>query len=215
MQRIFSSDRIRDLNMGLTDRYHLSAEQTKALVGIEIALIGREYGPDKAFEHIVSELLIKSTMAKEFAREFLGQIALPLAWHIGNVDSLIRELGGNPDQYLAAAKQRFPESYATVPVPVTPPPEQGIPSDTSSLLDHFDDRLTTRRGQAEILLRLVGLSAQVEDAIGSGKLATAEGEELIRELDALSNAINTQSLNPLEVQAVKRRLGRVLDQLGS
>lgn len=85
----------------------------------------------------------------------------------------------------------------------------------SAFLRDIGDKLTTSRGRAEVLLRLTALSQQIETQGKSGALPEAKTTELLHGLDALSYAVNTQDLNPLEIAAVQRRLKAILDQVGA
>lgn len=84
-----------------------------------------------------------------------------------------------------------------------------------TILHQLDERLTTTKGRAEILLRLTAVSQQIESAMHSGGLTETKGQDLLHTLDALSYAVNTKDLNPLEINAIKRRLKSVLGQLPS
>lgn len=82
-----------------------------------------------------------------------------------------------------------------------------------TILHHIDERLTSTKGRAEILLRMTALSQQVEQAAKTGALNDKESQDLLHTLDSLSYAVNTQDLNPLEINAIKRRLKSVVSKI--
>ena len=75
--------------------------------------------------------------------------------------------------------------------------------------------LSDVRGRAEILLRLTGLSSVVEAAMGGNRVSKDEGEQLMASLDDAATIINTRDLSPLEVEALRRRLQRLVKQIAS
>lgn len=81
------------------------------------------------------------------------------------------------------------------------------------ILKDFDQRLESFAGRAEILLRLTGLGTDIEDGVKAGKIQAEAGEQQIATLDSISSAINSRDLNPFEVNALHRRLTRLVDDL--
>jgi hypothetical protein len=57
------------------------------------------------------------------------------------------------------------------------------------------------------------LSQQIEQAGQQQRLSEKETEELLHNLDALSYAVNTKDLNPLEIAAIKRRMKSIVSKL--
>ncbi len=170
---------------------------------------------------LLSEAKLDEQKGKKVAVELLGRFFLPLQWHLGNVEGLIKKLGGDVAKYEAEARKNYPEVYAPhveteqqPTAPVTEVAATAVAKPEPEILHFLNDRLATQRGRAEVLLRLTNLSGQVEDAIKAKKMPEDEGQALYKRLDALSFAINTQDLNPLEVAAITRQLKTVLAKLG-
>lgn len=172
----------------------------------------------------LKETKIDEATCNKMAIELLGEFFLPLQWHLGNVEKIITELGGDAAKYITMAKQNYPEVYAPKIISSVTP-DSGTLSDDSmaktddesgepKILHNIDERLTSAHGRAEVLLRLVALSQKIEAAGKSGKLSEQETGELLHGLDALSYAVNTQDLNPLEMAAIKRRLKTIIGKVG-
>ncbi len=82
------------------------------------------------------------------------------------------------------------------------------------ILQDIEEKLATPKGRAGVLLHLVSLSQQIEDAEKDGTITAEQSSQLLHGLDALSYAVNTQDLNPLEIAAIKRRLKNIMAQIG-
>jgi hypothetical protein len=154
--------------------------------------------------------------AKKFTIDFLGKICLPMQWYIGNVEGLIKELGGNVANYIDEAQRIFPEVYEikTAPPQPTIASVQPILANEPPILHNLEEKLTTNKGRAGILLHLTNLSLQIEQRVAAKNLTVEAGQELIHGLDSLSYAVNTKDLNPLEIAAIKRKILSVLIKLG-
>lgn len=226
MQKVVDNPNLVTAAETLEETHRLNGTQAKFMIELEASIIAKEFPPSAVSQQVKQGMNFDDDRAKSFSRDFLGLICLPMQWYIGNVEDLIRQLGGNVDQYLAEAKKRYPEVYQAAPAPtaapVAPAPSAVVatkptaqPSASSSLLDGLEERLTTFRGRAEVLLRMTALSQQVETAINAKVIDDSRGQALLQALDALSYAVNTQDLNPLEVQAIKRRLAKVVAETES
>jgi len=204
-----------EINIAIEKNNQLTADQGDRMMGVIRKIILQTIRPDELVLTIQHDLGLDEVRAKKLALDLLGQRFLPMQWYVGNVESLIRELNGNVDEYIAQSKKNFPEVYSpkpeTVPTEIVEPPTPIVAHQT--LLRDFDHRLGNLRGRAEILLRLTGLSSQLEEAMSNNKITRADGEKLLQQLDVVSSAINTQDLNRLETQALKRRLTNVLRRL--
>lgn len=198
----------------LVNVFGLNVAQEKNMMAIIRDVIAQEYLPRDIIVHVRQELKLDEQRTKALALEILGRIVLPISWYIGNVDQPIRDLGGDPAAYQEAVIELYPELAAQAPavVPTATKAKQALSpiSGEAAILRDFEDRLTTFRGRAEILLRLTGLSAQIDEAMHTDKISTDDGQQLLQQLDSISAAINTQDLNSFEIQSLKRRVERVL-----
>lgn len=204
----------------IEQQFKFNNEQLAAFMRVCQSVIAKITPPGGVVAELQTELGRSAEESRLIAREYLGRIALPLEWYIGPVQTLIQELGGDLNVYLAEAKKNFPEVYdpnfnvdqenkrsAAMAA-------EAQSDDESNMIFHeFEVRLSSFPGRAEILLRLTGLATRIEQAMQAGTITTENGQELIRQLDAVSAFINTQELNPFEIQAVKRKIKRVLDRL--
>jgi|GEM_PF-2152857 len=216
MLKICGSNEIIDAAISLESRHHLTPEQSRAMTEMQISLIGQEYGPADVASHVTSDLKLSGQAAKDFTIDFLGSLVLPIQWFVGNVEQIIHQLGGDPAPYIDRAKKEFPEAFGLPPKPQ--PIDEGdeigqVAEDSDSLLNDFEDRLTSFAGKAEVLLRLTGLSAKLEAARDTGKVKALDCEQHLMTLDSISSAINTHDLNPFEIAALKRKLKRVVESV--
>ncbi|MBI5467463.1 MAG: hypothetical protein HY975_04635 [Candidatus Kerfeldbacteria bacterium] len=219
MKQVLRNESMTATNMVMEDVFKLKPAQGDAMMVIIQDLIAREITPAQIRGRVDLDLKLPPNVAAAFTRELLGRVVLPMEWYVGNVEGLIRELGGQPEEYLRQAQEFFPEVYAHTPTarPVTPSAPAITPNPTPEvqpILANLEERLTTFKGRAEILLRLTALSQHVEAVAAKKLIDQKRSQELIQALDALSYAVNTQDLNPLEVQAVKRRLTKVVNDIG-
>lgn len=208
--------------VAIDDVFALTTEQSRAMMNIVTNVIAREYPPHEVYLHVFQEVRLPEERSKLLARELLGRVFLPMAWYLGNLDQDIQQLGGDLAVYRQDMMKWYPELNAPVaqvsaqPVALTPTLEQPAPTaGENALLANFEDRLTTFRGRAEILLRLTGLSATIDEAMHTKNMTEQDGQQLLQQLDSVSAAINTQDLNPFEVQSLKRRVERVLEKTKS
>lgn len=208
-----------DTNFAISQENKLSREQGDAMMRVIRKIILKVITPRELLETIRRDIPgLDNQQVRQLALDLLGRRFLPMEWYIGNVENLIRELGGDPATYLVEAKKNYPEVYAQTISSTTPPPANPAPvtpvSAEHAVLRNFDERVSSFQGRAEILLRLTGLSAEVETAMKSNSLTQAAGERLLQQLDGLSYAVNTKDLNALEIQALKRGIRKVLRALG-
>lgn len=208
MWRVINNQAMIDNASGLGEQYQLTPKQQDLMMAIERNVI-IQYLPVARIQEEIGKIGLPAEQAKNLTRDFLGRIVLPMEWHVGNVQTMIQNLGGRVDEYLADARQQFPEVYA----PQFDQPVANQPLIEHSILQNFEDKIATPRGRADLLLRLTGLAGRIDELMKAETINQAEGEELMRHLDTLSFAVNTQDLNPLEVQSLKRRLRKVLSRL--
>lgn len=180
---------------------------------------------DNFYNKITTEANIVDDKGKKVTIELLGNFFLPLQWYLGNVEKIITDLGGDAQHYTAEAQKNYPEVYAPDAQKVaeqaertnnTYPTDQDGSADPEEpvILRDIGEKLGSSKGRAGILLHLVALSQKIEEAGKSGKISDKETGELLHGLDALSYAINTQDLNPLEIAAIKRRLKTIMTKIG-
>lgn len=208
MKQILLHDENTEINIAIKEKNRLSNEQRDKMMGVIRKVILQTIRPDDLVITLKQDLNLNEDRAKKLALDLLGERFLPMEFHIGPVRPLIEQLGGNVNEYLVQARQRYPEVYAPK---LAPSPEN--PTGENSLLRNFENKIETARGRADLLLRLTGLAGQIDEMMKKEILNQAAGEELLRSLDTLSFAVNTQDLNPLEVQSLKRRLRKVLSRL--
>lgn len=223
MKVFVDSEKTIDLAIALVDAYGLNGLQNKAMIYLEGEIIVKHLRPADVLNFVRQHIFADENQAKKFTTDFLGQLCLPMQWYIGNVEGIIKELGGDVEKYIAEAQKNYPEVYA-------PNAQQkSTETDTSTaaskietstdehepvILQDIGEKLGTSKGRAGVLLHLVALSQKIETAGKSGQLSEKETGELLHSLDALSYAVNTQDLNPLEIAAIKRRLKNILVKVG-
>lgn len=219
MHRVLNHREIPARNIELGAKYKLTPAQQRLLVLNESAMIIQDYPPRQLTDHLRIELKLDDAKARALAADVLGYIFLPMEWFLGKIQPLIKDLGGDVDHYLAAAKKTWPEVYAGPGAPPVPPAKPTLtisPEEMEAIMakhpimEDFDSRVGSFKGRAEVLLRLTGLSVEVEEAVKSNKITQEQGEQLLRQLDALSYAVNTKDLNALEVEALRRGIKKVL-----
>ena len=218
-----------DINIDIATQNKLTEAQGKGMMGVIRKIILKSITPRELLDTIRRDITgLNDQQAKKLALDLLGRRFLPMQWYIGNVEQLILELGGKVDEYLVVAKKIYPEVYAqnmtpTGLVSAVPPRMKTVTTaevvvDAATLEKHpvlhnFDERVGSLKGRAEVLLRLTGLSSEVEEAMKAKKVTEAEGEQLLKTLDGLSYAVNTKDLNALEVEALRRGIKKVLRAL--
>ncbi len=206
MKAILNNEAFGEAIGELEEKYLLSPEQTKALLIIQSSIIGQEYSPDQIYPHIKELLKLGDPIAQQITVDFLGTIVVPMQWFVGNVEQLIRGFGGDPSSFVREAQRKFPELSAGTATPNDASPEE-------RLIDDMPNHLATFAGRAEVLLRLTGLSATIEDLMNAEYMSREEGERLIADLETISSAINTHDLNPFEIQTLQRRTRRVIEEI--
>lgn len=218
LKSILGHDETTDLNIEIVETHGLDPNQTYALLKILQLVIMQIVTPDKVPARVASDLNLVGDKAKNVALDLLGLRLLPMEWYIGPVQPVIKQLGGNVAMYLARLTTLYPEVYSGGSLYQAGEAE-ATPADTSVpdhhethelLLKDFEDRLTSFHGRAEILLRLTGVSTEIEEAVRAGRIARAQGESAMRELDSLSFAINNHDFNLFEVRAMRRKLEALL-----
>lgn len=227
MKQILLYEENTDINQDIMNQNQLTIEQNTKMMGLIRKIILKDFPPTKLLNAVKQDLALNDDRAKKLALDLLGRRFLPMQWYIGNVEGLIKELGGDVEQYAAEAKKNYPEVYApdantsteSVTVAAAPQSQPTKTIDTEAnepvIIRDIGEKLATSKGRAGVLLHLVGLSQQIEAAGKSGKFTAKETEELLHGLDALSYAVNTQDLNPLEIAAIKRHLKNILAKVGA
>ncbi len=210
MKQVLLHDENTEINIAIKEKNNLTNDQRDKMMGIIRKIILQTIEPSALVSTVQRDLGFDESRAKKLALDLLGERFLPMEFHIGSVRPIIEQLGGNVNEYLVQARQRYPEVYA--PKLAQASADTGA-SGEHPLLRNFENKLETPRGRADVLLRLAGLAGQIDDLMKNEKLNQTLGEELLRSLDTLSFAVNTQDLNPLEVQSLKRRLRKVLTRL--
>jgi len=160
--------------------------------------------PRDLIPELRSQLALEAPDAVALGLDLLGERFLPLEWYLGEVQPLIKELGGDLPSYVRLAHDRFPEVYEQPqpPAPVSQEQQQDI-------FDRFSSLLVSPEGRAELLFRLTAWSSVVDAKMAEGGLAREAGEKLLAELESAATSIETRDLSPLEVQSMRRRLQRL------
>lgn len=210
-----------DQAIALEDKYRLNGQQAKTMMNLEASIIAQDIQPGAVLDHVNREMGMDSATAKKFAVDFLGMICLPMQWYIGNVENIIQQLSGDLRTYQAQVATVFADLYGTaedrgeeVPAATTSGGSV-IEANEPPIVQHIAERLTTTKGRAEVLLRMTALSQEIETAASTNRIGQDVSQQLMHSLDALSYAVNTQDLNPLEIAAIKRRLKSVLAQFAA
>lgn len=201
-----------DLNMAIEKSNRLTKLQGDKMMGVIRKIILKTIGPELLVETIKRDIGLDDVRSKKLALDLLSKRFLPMEWYIGKVQPLIQQLGGNVAEALAEARQRYPEVYAPKQEPASPTID-ATTTEEHPILRNFDDKATTLKGQADILLRLTGLSSQIEAGVAQGRFEQDESERLMQELDAVSYAVNTKDLNPFEVNSIKRKIRKIISRV--
>lgn len=224
MKAILDHDENADINMAIEDKHKLSPKQCDAMMAVMREVILQTVEPSRLVAVLQKELELDEPKAKALALDLLGWRFLPMEWYLGPIEPLIRELGGDPKGYIYLIAPIYPEVYGDMLAEMQEAEQSESQSSEQTasaekqeptILHSIDDRLTTNKGRAEVLLRLTALSQQIEEAGKAKTLNENEAQELMHSLDTLSYAVNTQDLNPLEIAAIKRRLKNILAKLPS
>lgn len=210
MKQVINNPALIDNSIAIGQKYNLTPRQEDMIMSIERQVIVQQL-PVAAIPAEFKKLRLPPEQEKNLTQDFLGRIILPMEWHVGSVQPLIQSLGGRAEEYLAEARQQFPEVYTPELAHVRTGDQTGATE--HPLLKNFDDRMATPRGRAGLLLRLSGLAGQVDELMKTETISQSDGEDILRNLDTLSYAVNTQDLNPLEIQSLKRRLRKVVARL--
>ncbi len=213
MFTIISKERSAEINMEVESQHHLTEQQGDGMMQMIKNIITKKVIPGQLLEKLKQEIGLKQEASKALALDLLGRRFLPMQWYIGNVEGLIKDLGGEVEKYVAEARKNYPEVYApeAKTSPALTQTQTAIKtSDDLGIFHDIDETLTSTKGRAGLLLKLTGLSQEIEVAAKQGKFNETEGAELLRGLDALSYAVNTKDLNPLEIVAIKRKLKSIL-----
>lgn len=228
LKKVLEHEENIDINIDICRSMQLNDDQSTALMGVIRKVIFKTIRPEEVVAALKKDLELGEQQAKKLALDLLGRRFLVMQWYIGNVEAEIAKLGGDVVKYDAEARKLYPEVYEphaqdqehvqeVEQHEETPAIETPSTSETGeqepTILRAIDDRLTTNKGRAEILLRMTALSQQIETAGKSGALNETQTGELLHGLDALSYAVNTQDLNPLEIAAIKRRLKSILSKV--
>lgn len=218
MKTFVDKDLTTDLAISLVDTHHLSGVQNKAMIYLEGEIIVKNIQPSKIVSYIRQHIISDDALAKKLALDFIGTLCLPMQWYIGNVEGLIKELGGDVEKYVAEAKKNYPEVYTPKTTTETSQPSATAPASVATneppILHHLEEKLSSNKGRAGVLLHLTNLSLQIEERVAAKTMTAEVGQELIHSLDSLSYAVNTKDLNPLEIAAIKRKILSVLTKLG-
>lgn len=231
MKMLTGSEVFPKINIEIEKQNGLTVEQGDKMMDVIRKVVLKTIEPRELLANIQKTIGLNENKAKKLALDLLGRQFLPMQWYIGDVEGEIKKLGGDVAKYETEARKNYPEVYephAQEPEVQTetsdvvtekkePASVRTVTSDTNepTILHSIDDRLTTNKGRAEVLLRLTALSQQIEEAGKAKTLNENEAQELMHSLDTLSYAVNTQDLNPLEIAAIKRRLKNILAKLPS
>jgi hypothetical protein len=238
MQSVLSHEENGELTLRVADDHDLSRDQRKALVHIVQFVILQQVRPQDVPERVEKDLQLGRQEARQVACDLLGWRFLPMEWYIGPVQPVIRNLGGDPEHYLAELREIYPEVFLGAPLFPEPKPDPEDPmtaynekiaaadqqqaeaapemstrSEEFGILDEFLERLGSESGRAEILLRLTGLSSTLEERMDAGAITREVGEGFLERLESIANAIETRDMNPLEMQSLRRRMQRILEDL--
>lgn len=228
MQSILGHEENSDLTLLVSDTHDLTRDQRKAMVKIVQFVILQQLRPQDVPEHIEKDLSLGRETAKKVACDLLGWRFLPMEWYIGPVQPVIKNLGGDPETYLSKLRDIYPEVFLGAPLFPVPKPDPEDPltewnssvdrqsastSEENGLLENFLERLGTESGRAEILLRLTGVSSVVEGKMDDGTMTREAGEGILERLEAIATAIETRDMNPLEMQSLRRRTQRLIEQM--
>jgi hypothetical protein len=205
MKTIIDKELSAEINADIEQKHRLTEPQGDAMMDVIRKVIFRTITPNELLTTVQRDIKLDTRQATELTIDLLGRRFLPMEWYIGDVQGIIRRLGGHAEDYLLEAKRNYPEVYAKAP---STEAENAHP-----VLDDFEQRISTMTGKAEILLRLTGLSSVVEEAMNRNRLPRNIGEGVMRQLEAVSYAINTHDLNPFEVQSIKRKLKKIIGQV--
>ena len=206
MKTIINKDISSEINIDIEQKHRLTPSQGDKMMDIIRQMIFRTITPTELLPTLQRDLKLDLKRATDLTIDLLGRRFIAMEWYLGDAQSIIRRLGGQAEDYLLEAKRNYPEVYEEKK------PAGAGPSD-HPILDDFEQRISTLAGKAEILLRLTGLSTTVEEAVGNDKLTRSDGEGIIRQLEAMSYAINTKDLNPFEVQSIKRKMKKVISHI--
>lgn len=199
-----------DINIDIERGNNLTLEQGNGMMRVIQEVLFKTHRLDELPTVLRDELKIDQSRAKKLALDLLGRRFLPLEFYLGPVQPMIKDLGGNPATYLAEAKKIWPEAYGLPPAADEEGESEPVSTAGWSILEEFEERMALPRGKEEILLRLTGVSAAVDEQARQGSIAPADAEKITAQLDQLGYIINTHDLNSFEIQSIKRRLARIL-----
>lgn len=212
MKEILYREDVSELNIAIFAVHKLTEEQQKNAMGVIRKILLKTVEPKDLVQTLEHDLGLDAPAAVSLAIDLLGQRFLPMEFYLGPIAPLIRQLGGDPAPFLAAAQKRYPVVYS----PQTAEQhQQAIVAAENDLLKNFEDRLNDFKGRAEILLRLTGMSATVEDRMKANQLSRDEGESLLADLEEVAAAVDTRDLSHLERQRLRRKLTRVVEAVGA
>lgn len=226
LQRILGHRYISDTFLNLAEKYKLNDVQRMALINVYNELLLQTYTLNNLEVSIKKDVGLSEKDTHQLMIEFIGKLVLPIAWYVGDVRTILVDLGADYAMYEEILRDEFPEVYtqnasqemSAIPDVASlseeePESDSEKPVNEPTILRNIEDRLASSKGRAEVLLRLTALSQQIEDAVKAKKISEKEGQDLMHSLDALSYAVNTQDLNPLETAAIKRRLKSIIAKL--
>jgi len=225
MQQILVNKKIQASLSNIVRNNDLTEEQRRQTVLLAGDVSVKGFPIENLLPKIITEAKIENDKSQKIAIQLLGEFLLPMQWYLGNVEKIITDLGGDAQHYIAEAQKNYPEVYAPDAQKVAEQAESLNVTDVADqdnstepnepvILRDIGEKLGTSKGRAGILLHLVALSQKIELAGKSGKISETEMGELLHGLDALSYAVNTQDLNPLEIAAIKRRLKTIMTKIG-
>lgn len=201
-----------DLNQAIIDAHQIPFDQVQSFMQVVRKVLLKTVHPQDLVQTLEHDLGLDAPAAVSLAIDLLGKRFLPMEFYLGPIAPLIRQLGGNPDSFLAEAQQRYPEVYN--PQPDTTPEERAQNVADSEILKNFDERLEDFKGRAEVLLRITGLSSTIEDRMNADELPRDQGERLMADLEEIASAVDTRDLSHLERQRLRRKLARVVEAVG-
>lgn len=212
MKLIIDSERSPEINQRVEKEQGLTETQGDQMMSVIRKVIFKTITPKELVPTIQKDLKLNEERSKKLALDLLGRRFLAMEWYLGPVQPLIQELGGEASQFLAEARQNYPEVYT--PKAASGEVEGDEPADEHMhLLSNFDEWVGTMKGKAEILLRLTNLSIRADEAIKAGRIPEAEGQRLLQDLDSVSYALNTKDLSAFEIHSLRRQVEKFLQAI--
>lgn len=189
MRALLGNEALTSVNIELEEQHGLNVEQGDAMMAILRSVIAKETSPHHVLVRVKTELNLSDDRAKALAREMLGRVFLPMERYLGGMDRAIRDLGGNVEQYVQTAKQKFPEVYGlspNVPQEQEEPNEALTPTVVSRLGAQYALDDESRYVVQENILQRVGTNANALVAMLKEAYAVRDNRTIVACLELLS-----------------------------